>query len=45
MVAQLRAAGFAVDVDLECYPNGRFARLYDPEANPIELWESRERDA
>ena len=21
------------------YPNGRFARLYAPEGNPIELWQ------
>jgi glyoxylase I family protein len=26
-------------VDPDKYPNGRFARLYDPEGNPIELWE------
>jgi hypothetical protein len=28
-----------VDIDPQHYPNGRFARLYDPEGNPIELWE------
>ena len=39
MVTQLRAAGIAVEVDLHRYPNGRFARLHDPEQNPIELWE------
>lgn len=39
MVAQLRAADIAVDVDPEVYPNGRFARLVDPEGNPIQLWE------
>jgi glyoxylase I family protein len=39
MVAQLRAAGIAVEVDPERYPQGRFARLHDPERNPIELWE------
>jgi hypothetical protein len=22
-------------------PNGRFARLHDPEGNPIELWEPK----
>jgi predicted enzyme related to lactoylglutathione lyase len=44
MVAQLRASGLTVTVDPELYPNGRFARLYDPEGNPIELWESREAD-
>lgn len=39
MVAQLRSAGIPVDVDPEVYPNGRFARLADPEGNPIQLWE------
>jgi len=39
MVAQLRASDIAVKVDTESYPNGRFARLHDPEGNPIELWE------
>ena len=42
MVAQLRAAGIEVEVDAEQYPNGRFARLHDPEGNPIELWEPEE---
>ncbi len=37
--AQLTAAGIAVKIDSEAYPNGRFARLHDPEGNPIELWE------
>jgi glyoxylase I family protein len=41
MVAQLRAAGIAVDSDPQDYPHGRFARLYDPEGNPVELWEPR----
>jgi glyoxylase I family protein len=39
MVAQLRAENIAVQVDAQHYPNGRFARLHDPEGNPIELWE------
>lgn len=39
MVMQLRAAGENVDVDDQVHPNGRFARLTDPEGNPIELWE------
>ena len=39
MVAQLRKADIEVKVDPEKYPNGRFARLHDPEGNPIELWE------
>jgi hypothetical protein len=45
MVPWLRATGIAVAVDPEDYPDGRFARLYDPEGNPVELWEPRERDA
>lgn len=39
MVEQLRSAGIEVTVDPETYPNGRFARLQDPEGNPVELWE------
>jgi glyoxylase I family protein len=39
MAAQLRSAGIAVDIDPQEYPNGRFARLVDPEGNPIELWQ------
>jgi glyoxylase I family protein len=41
MVRQLRGAGLAVEIDAEEYPNGRFARVHDPEGNPIELWEPR----
>ncbi len=41
ITAQLKAAGIAVKVDPEEYPNGRFARIHDPEGNPIELWEPR----
>jgi predicted enzyme related to lactoylglutathione lyase len=39
MVAQLQKANIEVKVDPEKYPYGRFARLHDPEGNPIELWE------
>lgn len=45
MMAQLKAAGIRVEPDPEPYPNGRFARLHDPEGNPIELWEPAGRDA
>src|SRR5438876_6713400 len=45
MTAQLRAADIAVEIDPEEYPNGRFARLNDPDGNPIQLWEPRGRDA
>jgi glyoxylase I family protein len=41
MIAQLQAKGVKVKVDPETYLNGRFARLYDPEGNPIELWEPK----
>jgi predicted enzyme related to lactoylglutathione lyase len=39
MAAQLEAAGITVKVDPVTYPNGRFARIHDPEGNPIELWQ------
>ncbi|MGI9384996.1 MAG: VOC family protein [Methyloligellaceae bacterium] len=39
MAAQLENAGIPVEIDAEIYPNGRFARLTDPEGNPIQLWE------
>jgi len=45
MVAQLRKAKITVVIDEQPYPNGRFARLQDPEGNPIELWEPAGRDA
>ncbi len=33
MVAQFREAGITVEIDPQSYPNGRFARLYEPESN------------
>jgi predicted enzyme related to lactoylglutathione lyase len=45
MAAQLRSTGITVTVDPEHYPNGRFARIHDPEGNPIELWEPAGQDA
>jgi len=39
MAAQLQAAGITVKIDPESYSYGRFARLHDPEGNPIELWQ------
>ena len=41
MVNQLEAAGVSVSVDDQDYPNGKFARIHDPEGNPIELWEPK----
>ena len=41
LLAALTAAGVAVttDPDWEVPGIGRFARIHDPEGNPIELWE------
>jgi len=44
MVSQLQSVGISVKVDPKRHPNGRFARLHDPEGNPIELWEPAGRD-
>ena len=44
MAAQLRGRGITVEVDSEVYPNGRFARLSDPEGNPIQLWQPGGKD-
>ena len=41
MAAQLRAAGIEVKITEESSPIGRFARLHDPEGNPIELWQPK----
>ena len=41
MAAQLEAAGIAVKLDPTAYPYGRFARVHDPEGNPIELWQPK----
>jgi glyoxylase I family protein len=41
LVEELRAAAIEVAVDPQEYPNGRFARLRDPEGNPIELWQPK----
>ncbi len=40
MAAQLRTAGIEIKIDPESSPIGRFARLHDPEGNPIELWQA-----
>jgi len=39
MVAQLEAAGISVERNPDAHPMGRFARIHDPEGNPLELWE------
>ncbi len=43
MAAQLQAAG----IEIKIYPpdpTGRFARVHDPEGNPIELWQPKVAD-
>ncbi len=44
LIAQLRAAGIAVETRAEwdTPETGRFARIEDPEGNPIELWQMPE---
>lgn len=41
LIASLKAAGIAVTTkpDWDMPGVGRFARIHDPEGNPIELWE------
>ncbi|MEM7043059.1 MAG: VOC family protein, partial [Pseudomonadota bacterium] len=39
MLTQLRAADIEVTREEEMESIGRFARIHDPEGNPIELWE------
>jgi glyoxylase I family protein len=39
MLAQLAAAGIEASHHTEMEGLGRFARVHDPEGNPIELWE------
>lgn len=39
LLATLRAAGVEVTREETMDGVGRFARIHDPEANPIELWE------
>jgi predicted enzyme related to lactoylglutathione lyase len=41
MVAQLQSAGIAVEIDPVEHPNGVFARLQDPEGNPIAIWQPK----
>lgn len=39
MIGQLESAGIDVSHESEMAGIGRFARIHDPEGNPIELWE------
>jgi predicted enzyme related to lactoylglutathione lyase len=44
LLAKLRAAGIDITIKAEWNTpeTGRFARIHDPDGNPIELWEPRE---
>jgi len=39
LLAGLRAAGIEISQEQQMEGVGRFARVHDPEGNPIELWE------
>jgi len=39
LLEQLASAGVRVDPKREDYPYGRFAWIWDPEGNRVELWE------
>ena len=39
MITQLKSADIEVSHKTEMESIGRFARIHDPEGNPIELWE------
>ena len=39
MIRQLKSAAIEVSHESEMEGIGRFARIHDPEGNPIELWE------
>ena len=39
LVAALRASGIEVTQEMTMDGLGRFARIHDPEGNPVELWE------
>ena len=41
LIVSLKAAGIAVETRAEWDGDwGRFARIHDPEGNPVELWEA-----
>ena len=39
LLTQLTAAGVRIDPKREDYPYGRFAWIWDPEGNRVELWQ------
>ena len=42
LLGQLAAAGVRIDPKREDYPFGRFAWIWDPEGNRVELWQPPE---
>ena len=42
LIEQLAEEGIALEGEIKEYEFGRFARIVDPEGNPIELWEPAE---
>jgi predicted enzyme related to lactoylglutathione lyase len=44
LLAKLRAAGIEITREESMQGVGRFARVHDPEGNPIELWEPEAHD-
>lgn len=41
LLASLRAVGIAIEREETMDGVGRFARVHDPEGNPVELWEQQ----
>ncbi|MEZ5910791.1 MAG: VOC family protein [Paracoccaceae bacterium] len=39
LLGQLRAAGIDISHEMTMDGIGRFARIHDPEGNPVELWQ------
>ena len=42
LLDQLREEGIQIQGEIQTFPFGRFARIIDPEGNPVELWEPAE---
>ena len=45
LIAQLSAAGVKIDEKRDDSPYGKFAWVYDPEGNKVELWQPPDADA
>lgn len=45
LVRELRSADIDVSHESEMADVGRFARIHDPEGNPIELWQPADRES